>query len=641
MLLLHAQAASFANFESSFLLVDTGANDTTVHYKDQIWLSDKHLISTGRSKLIKPAIDVQPFMTSLRYFPKGAKNCYQLSLYNHKFLFRAGKSINVILMDGEIPFISSLEATSLDKYTYTHHPLYRLMKNGTAFHLLSRTNYGGYNRILPPWSGTDNACEERLNRYWTPKSVPGYLNYSFSVDSCIGMYYENRAPDTVMRTFIVPPTASDSIFLSVDFPTNDPQSTYFVFYFLDVKKSRTINETRKVDIYIDGALKSEMEIKDGIIYVVSLYPVLVQGTANVTISPANGSVLPPILNGMEVFIARDLLQEKIETNDFESSFLLVDTGANDTTVHYKDQIWLSDKHLISTGRSKLIKPAIDVQPFMTSLRYFPKGAKNCYQLSLYNHKFLFRAGKSINVILMDGEIPFISSLEATSLDKYTYTHHPLYRLMKNGTAFHLLSRTNYGGYNRILPPWSGMDNACEERLNRYWTPKSVPGYLNYSFSVDSCIGMYYENRAPDTVMRTFIVPPTASDSIFLSVDFPTNDPQSTYFVFYFLDVKKSRTINETRKVDIYIDGALKSEMEIKDGIIYVVSLYPVLVQGTANVTISPANGSVLPPILNGMEVFIARDLLQEKIETNGGLKMIYSFIVVLGFHVFSFLILFA
>ncbi|KAK9283526.1 hypothetical protein L1049_011773 [Liquidambar formosana] len=138
--------------------------------------------------------------------------------------------------------------------------------------------------------------------------MPGYLNLASSDPYCVGGEYGNRAPESVMRAAIAPPNASPSILVPVDFATSTPQSAYFVFYFLDFNASWKSNETRKFEMRIDGVLRHVVDITgDRSAHVVTCYPVPVMGTVNVTISPASGSVLPPI-NAMEVFTATELLE---------------------------------------------------------------------------------------------------------------------------------------------------------------------------------------------------------------------------------------------------------------------------------------------------------------------------------------------
>ncbi|KAH6769594.1 hypothetical protein C2S52_014397 [Perilla frutescens var. hirtella] len=337
---------------------------------------------------------------------------------------------------------------------------------------------------------------------------------------------------------------------------------------------------------------------------------------------------------------------------------------------------------IDSGKTKqIITSGVDdgVPQFTTTLRYFPKEELNCYDLALTNEeKFIFRAGfyyanydgksqppvfdlllggqlwetvnssasngpifheliynpinGNISVCLRakkDGGIPFISSLEATYLmhdDNYNQT---VYTKMKNGSSYHLVSRINFGGYNQVIKPWSP---EYDEELNRYWMPQPMPGYVNLSF--EYTVGEeYYENRPPTTVLNTAITPQNASQSIHVPITFPTTDPQSAYMVLYFYqNLNESETLNSTRYMDIYVDGFVRASVkfdEFRSG--EVVTIYPLLVQDIANVTISPANGTVLPPLLNGMEVFIASELIEQP---SFGYKISSSLMIVCVLHFF-------
>ncbi|KAI3465003.1 hypothetical protein Pfo_021666 [Paulownia fortunei] len=357
-----AHGASFPFTLNYFLLIDCGViGKTTETYNNQTWFPDSYFTDPGKTKQITSATDVVPqVMTTLRYFPETEElNCYALPLINtQKFIFRAGfyygnydgksqppvfdlllggqlwatvnssasdgplfqeliyaprnNNISVCIMgkkDGGTPFISSLEATYLD--VSDNQIAYGMMINGTAYHLVSRLNFGGYDKVIEPWSGRVDTCEERLNRYWTPQQMPGYTNLSFEATSCTGTSYENRPPNSVINTAISPPNASQSIYVPVNFPTTTPQSAYIVLYFYqNLNGSESLNATRNMDIYVDGVIKGNVKFQN---YrsgeVVTIYPVLVQGTANVTISPANGTILAPLLNGMEVFTATELAEQ--------------------------------------------------------------------------------------------------------------------------------------------------------------------------------------------------------------------------------------------------------------------------------------------------------------------------------------------
>ncbi|KAL0360722.1 UNVERIFIED_CONTAM: hypothetical protein Sradi_3756700 [Sesamum radiatum] len=157
----------------------------------------------------------------------------------------------------------------------------------------------------------------------------------------------------------------------------------------------------------------------------------------------------------------------------------------------------------------------------------------------------------------------------------------------------------------------------------------MSGYTNLTFVPTTCTGQAYENAPPNSVINTAISPTTASQSIYVPVNFPTTTPQSAYIVLYFYQNLGPDNANATRNMDVYVDGVMLKNVKLQaysSG--EVLTLYPVLVQGTANVTISPAKGTVLPPLLNGMEVFYATELAEEAGSSNGVFKISCSVIVV-------------
>ncbi|KAL0360721.1 UNVERIFIED_CONTAM: putative leucine-rich repeat receptor-like serine/threonine-protein kinase [Sesamum radiatum] len=192
-----ANAASFPFILNNLLRVDCGlTGDTTETYNNQSWFPDTFFINPGKTTHITSSPDVPQVMTTLRYFPNEEdKNCYRLPLTNtQKFTFRAGfyygnydgksqppvfdlslggqpwatvnssttadvpvfqeliyaprnDNISVCLTGRKeygsaTPFISSLEATYLDEHETDNRTVYGMMRNGTAYHLVARLNFG-------------------------------------------------------------------------------------------------------------------------------------------------------------------------------------------------------------------------------------------------------------------------------------------------------------------------------------------------------------------------------------------------------------------------------------------------------------------------------------------------------------------
>ncbi|KAM7501993.1 hypothetical protein LguiB_000897 [Lonicera macranthoides] len=173
--------------------------------------------------------------------------------------------------------------------------------------------------------------EEHFQRFWKSKEMPNYLNIHAKTVPTGFISVENSPPWAVMAYAIQAHNLTDSLYIPVDFPSQTPLQAYFVFYFLDpLYRFYPDNLTSKVEIYIDDKKVGASVVPNGSLYydmcrMVSLYPVQVSGSANVTIAPAEGSTLPPILNAMEVFSNIDLSKggRKYDFSALSTVFLLL------------------------------------------------------------------------------------------------------------------------------------------------------------------------------------------------------------------------------------------------------------------------------------------------------------------------------
>ena len=156
-------------------------------------------------------------------------------------------------------------------------------------------------------------------------------------------------------------------------------------------------------------------------------------------------------------------------------------------------------------------------------------------------------------------------------------------------------------------------DTLAEYYNRFWKPEQLPNYQNPFNGIDSDFSSMAENSPPYKVLNSAIRAQNVSDSIFLPIDFHEKAPLSAYFVFYFYHVGPWPNLNNITKQIVYIDGIEKNATTVRPyEECVVVSVYPVNVTGTANVTISPAQGTTLPPTLNAMEVFTTIEVSSSK-----------------------------
>ncbi|KAK2999953.1 hypothetical protein RJ639_023148 [Escallonia herrerae] len=141
---------------------------------------------------------------------------------------------------------------------------------------------------------------------WESKEVSTYLNIHKAGSIPSGeMFSVNFPPWAAAAYAIQAENLSSFMYSSVDFLHQTPVQAYSLFYFMDPIYRRYSNQTSRAEIYID---KSSMAVVDvpqcckmiDSCLVVSLFPVPVVGSANVTISPADlglGVASPLICHG--------------------------------------------------------------------------------------------------------------------------------------------------------------------------------------------------------------------------------------------------------------------------------------------------------------------------------------------------------
>lgn len=118
-----------------------------------------------------------------------------------------------------------------------------------------------------------------------------------------GSLLKTTPPDVVLNSAIESNNVSNSIFLPINFHKKSLVSAYFVLYFDVTPVFQEGEARRKVAISIDGQLLSITRLPEfGRSVTVSIFPVNVTGgTANLTISTAEGTTSLALLNSMEVF----------------------------------------------------------------------------------------------------------------------------------------------------------------------------------------------------------------------------------------------------------------------------------------------------------------------------------------------------
>ncbi|CAI0411548.1 unnamed protein product [Linum tenue] len=314
-------------------------------------------------------------------------------------------------------------------------------------------------------------------------------------------------------------------------------------------------------------------------------------------------------------------------------------------------VWSLDTNYTTTGtKSRLSIPT--GRPETDTLRFFPDAAgKNCYSIPPVKQslKHLIRAGfyygnydalgkpptfdlhldgrkwttvntsssqeglvyreavyavgegaDSIELCLIrsrDGEVPFVSSVELVPLWDGLYTE------MGNESSFSLVTRTNLGGPELR----TGIDG---ELHNRIWTRGADLSNTSVVTTMAPLQTRVENDPAIDALMKS-IQSDNAQNTIFLTVDLPKGDSgqQTAYLVFYFTELFARPKLEDTRIMDIYIDGKMMTSVEAELTKCKVTTLYPITVSpaNSINITLAKSNSSTLPPMVSAMEVFTRID----------------------------------
>lgn len=149
-----------------------------------------------------------------------------------------------------------------------------------------------------------------FNRIWTQGAIPPNCIVVLTLpDSTAFPIPENEPSNSVQSESIASSNTSTPIILSVDLPTNQvtPQTAYFVFYLTEQAIRPSSNDTRIIDIYIDGWKRYTVAAEVNKCRVITLYHFSVVGLiVNMMLASADSSTLAPMISAIEVFTRADL-----------------------------------------------------------------------------------------------------------------------------------------------------------------------------------------------------------------------------------------------------------------------------------------------------------------------------------------------
>ncbi|MQM03188.1 hypothetical protein Taro_035968 [Colocasia esculenta] len=675
---------------SGFISIDCGIAGGVLYTDDQTtidYTSDENYVQTGENRNVSSEIVAGLRYRTLRSFPNGTRNCYTLrpAQRGKKYLVRAGflygnydglnrppvldlylgadlwGRVNTSSRDGRpvqmeilavatadsvpvclvntgsgVPFVSVIELRPLAD------EIYGLVNASQSLVLFEeRRDFGG----RP--SGGIRYPDDPYDRLWfTPVNTPaGWLNLRTSMKLTAERNGDIHTPSAVMTTSVT--TGSVSEYLEFGTAPSLPADEIYVYlHFAELRLLRA-NETREMDIYQNGQV-TQQGFRPQYLFPTSMYTT--KPGFNVrhdySIRASNRSTLPPVINGMEVYVLRRRGLEGLPTRGGDEGFISVDCGIPQGTRSTDEEATIeftSDEEYVDTGENRMLPPEFRVRRQYQTLRSFPSGARNCYRLRPVQRgkKYLVRAaflygnydglgsspifdlhlgvnpwatvnasspdgnpvtkeiiavapGDSVSVCLVNtgSGVPFVSSIELRPLLDSIY---PLANSSQSLVLFE--NRRDFGGRP------SGLVRYPDDPYDRLWfTPTSSEGWLNMSTNLNVTNPWNDMFEVPSAVMRTAATTRSTSETLDFSSTLSSAE-DAIYIFMYFAELRQLGA-NETREMVVYVNGRLWSPV-VTPFYLFTIALFTENPgsMDTREFSVRASERSTLPPLVNAVEVY--------------------------------------
>ncbi|KAJ9559696.1 hypothetical protein OSB04_004856, partial [Centaurea solstitialis] len=347
--LVHAQ-----NDQSGFISIDCGITrgsnytDTKTgltYVSEAGFIDDRGTSQKIQSTYNSAALDLQ--LTTLTSFPQTTRNCYTLKPKQgkgNKYLIRARFNYGNYDLKGQppqfdlylgsdlwytitftkslavdyeiihvpssdyvhvclvnvglgIPFISALELRLLDSTMYP--------SGFKSLILYERDNFGA--------SKTVRYGDDKYDRIWYTIPSPDYIDVQTSDIVSSGSLTTEDVPSKVMTTAITTASPTDSIYYT--WSTVNASDMFYMYIHVAEIETLKANQTREFNVYLNGhywsgpvsPIDHTINTVSSNFYNVSSYEIKLNKTQK--------STLPPIINAIELYIAKQLLQWQTDDQD--------------------------------------------------------------------------------------------------------------------------------------------------------------------------------------------------------------------------------------------------------------------------------------------------------------------------------------
>ncbi|KAJ0245950.1 Protein kinase domain-containing protein [Hirschfeldia incana] len=363
-------------------------------------------------------------------------------------------------------------------------------------------------------------------------------------------------------------------------------------------------------------------------------------------------------HGLLLLIIKTLAVIHIVQAQSQQGFITLDCGlpTNDPSPYKEESTGLqfsSDATFIKSGKTGIIQPNLAsryIKPY-TTLRYFPEGTRNCYNLRVEkgrNHliraRFLYGNydgldnNPTFDLYLGPNPWATIDLHRRVNGTKREIIHIPTSNtlqvcLVKTGTTTPVISTleirpmgndsyiTQSGSLELFMRIYLSESKTTlrypDDGYDRQWTSDFWEGLTQITTTSD--VGNTNDYNPPKAALATAAIPTNASEP--LTIEWTnTEKPDDQYYLYrHFAEIQDLQT-NETREFNMVWNGELMSTDPVIPKELEISTIYSVTprtcAQGECSFQLKRTNRSTLPPLINGFEVYTVIQFPQSETNEN-------------------------
>ncbi|KAG5616566.1 hypothetical protein H5410_016390, partial [Solanum commersonii] len=356
-LLTHCSQQVFDD-QSGFVSIDCGLPENSTYTGNMFpvtYTSDEMFINTGVNARLLPKFisnDTEIYLETVRSFPQGKRNCYNLRSSkdkDSKFLVRAffmygnydNKShvpkfdlhIGTELWDTiQLDNSSHVVTKEIIHVFSTNYTNVCLVNTGNRTPFISALELRRFRNTMYS-SEYDISLELKMRYNFVSGTAP--LRYSFDAYDRIwealqlpewDIVTTRREVDRDIENDFYPPslamgtaaTPLNSTAWTLSWGPADPNIDYHTYLYFAEIVSLLPNQTRKFDVIINGETASWEELEPEYLTTFVMNDKRMASNFNYTLRQTNNSRLPPLINALEVYAAKRFFKVHTDENDVDA-----------------------------------------------------------------------------------------------------------------------------------------------------------------------------------------------------------------------------------------------------------------------------------------------------------------------------------